>query len=68
MIREFSISFSRTFNLGNYESIRVEASVTVAVNEGGDLALLKEQAQADLKTLLQETYKAQFKTREGGQP
>jgi hypothetical protein len=32
MPSEFSVGVSNTFNLGNYESMRVEASVTVALD------------------------------------
>ena len=61
MIREFSVGCSRTINLGNFESLRVEASVTVAVPEGDNYDILKGKAQVELRTLLEETYKAQMK-------
>lgn len=64
MIREFEISVSKTINLGQYNSIRVEASLTVCVPEGDDFAELKRLAQEDLALLLAETYKAQRKGNE----
>lgn len=68
MIKEFSIGCSRTVNLGNFESLRIEASVTIdCISEdpefstGRDLASLKEAAQVELRALLEETYRQQFK-------
>lgn len=60
---EFSVGCSRTINLGNYESIRVEASVTVEVHEGADLGELRADAQRQLRVLLEETYRAQHKNK-----
>lgn len=59
MITEFRIGCSHTINLGDYNSIRVEASVTVAVQDGEKVEDLKEGAQRELRALLEETYKAQ---------
>ena len=68
MIREFVIGVSKTINLGNYQSIRVEASVTMAVDpqesEAG-LVVVKELAQQELRQLLEQTYRAQRKSVEG---
>ena len=64
MIREFSVSCSKTVNLGNFNSIRVEASLTVAVPEGDSFEELKRLAQVDLGILLEETYKSQRKGNE----
>lgn len=63
-IIEFVVGCSRTINLGNFQSIRVEASVTVEVHEGSDWDELKQKAQKELRTLLEETYKAQYKKNE----
>lgn len=67
MIKEFTIGFSRTINLGNYESARVEASVKVDVPQNCDdvdLAVneLAKAAQQELRRLLEETWKAQYET------
>lgn len=64
MIKQFSVGFSRTVNLGNFESARVEASVTFEIEEGADLSLEKHDAQIELRRLLEETWKAQFKPKE----
>ena len=61
MIKEFVLGCSKTVNLGNYNSIRVEASVTVTVPEGDDFAALKAIAQEDIKIMIEETYTAQLK-------
>ena len=61
MITEFRVGCSKTINLGDYQSIRIEASVTVAVPEGEDLPTAKHLAQLELKSLLHETWQAQRK-------
>jgi hypothetical protein len=59
VLKEFTIGASHTLNLGNYESTRIEASVTFSVPEGDDFDACKAKAQQDLTKLLQETYTAQ---------
>ena len=59
MIREFTLGAAHTINLGNYSSMRVEASITVTVPEGDDFEALKEKAQSELRRMLEETYRAQ---------
>lgn len=65
---EFSVGCSRTINLGNYESIKVEASVTMEIHEETNLEELKQRAQVELRSLLEETYRAQYKKRNGDPP
>lgn len=60
-ITEFSLGCSKTINLGNYQNIRIEASVTVSVDARESLVLASENAQQELRRLLTETYKAQLK-------
>lgn len=57
-IEQFTIGVSRTINLGNFESFRLEASVTVNP-EPESLELAKANAQVELRRLLEETYRAQ---------
>ena len=60
-IKQFSIGFSRTINLGNYESARVEASVTIETEAGNDYCFdMVDAAQGDLSHLLKETMRTQF--------
>ena len=61
MIKQFSIEVSKTINLGDYNSIRVGASLVIALAEGEDYAKSKDLAQQQLRSLLEETYKAQRK-------
>jgi hypothetical protein len=63
MVREFTVGVSKTVNLGNFNSIRVEASLTVAVPENnlGAVEDLKQAALLDLKRLLEDNYKTQLK-------
>ena len=62
-ITQFTIGTSRTINLGNFESLRIEASITVDV---GDVSYAKAAsgAQSDLRQLLEDTYRAQVKKTE----
>jgi hypothetical protein len=64
-LKEFSIGFSRTVNLGHYESARVEASVTY-VMEGTQLTEnILDAAEVELKNLLDTTWKKQYAERNG---
>jgi hypothetical protein len=64
MIKEFSIGFSRTVNLGNYESCRIEASVTSVVSDDKDeLGVAAAEAQIELRKLLEDTFRAQHEMR-----
>jgi hypothetical protein len=60
-LKEFSIGFSRTINLGRYESARVEASVTY-IMEGTQLTeAVLDAAEVELRSLLEKTWKEQMK-------
>lgn len=59
MIKEFTVGCSKTVNQGNFNSLRVEFSLTIAVMEGEDWHELAAQAQVDLRDKLNETYRAQ---------
>ena len=66
MITEFRIGCSKTINLGNFQNIRVEAAVTVAVDSldhSTDARWVRahEGAQEELRRLLEQTYKTQLK-------
>lgn len=64
-ITQFTIGTTRTINLGNFESLRVEASVTVEVNgEAADYPKAAQDAQMELRRLLEATYRAQAKKHE----
>jgi len=65
MMTEFRVGVAHTINLGNYESMRIEASVTVEVKEGVTLDVLKTCAQRELQNLLRETYVAQRRVPKG---
>lgn len=66
MFKEFTIGFSRTINLGNFESCRVEASLTTVLPENvsaADYDTLRGAAQVELRRLLVDTFKAQYEDR-----
>ena len=52
-IKEISVNVARTFNLGNYESLRLEAGASASVDDGEDIgaarAALLEEARASLR-------------------
>jgi len=60
-ITEFSIGCSKTINLGNFQSLRIEASVTVSMEPSDDLGKASVAAQDELRQLLEQTYQAQYK-------
>lgn len=64
MITQFTIGLSRTINLGNFESMRIEASVTVDINDGEKFEDCKIGAQRELRTLLEETFRYQNRKKE----
>ena len=66
-ISQFTIGVSRTINLGNFESLRIEASVTMEVPEKMiDITIdnLEADAQAELKKLMIETHNRWSKKKE----
>ena len=66
IITEIHIEATRTLNLGNFESLKIGASVTASVPEGDDVALVKVSLQSELRALMEETYRAQFKGKTEG--
>lgn len=51
-LTEISISVSRTFNLGNFESLRVEASAAASIDDedmAGARALLLDECRLSLR-------------------
>jgi len=63
-ISQFTIGSSRTINLGNFESIRVEASITTDLNPGEHWSEHTAAAQDALRKLLEETYLRMTKKKE----
>lgn len=61
MIKGFSIGCSRTINLGNFESMRVEASLQIDISEKEHYDDCVIGAQRELRALLEKTYLAQRK-------
>ncbi|HEX8837680.1 MAG TPA: hypothetical protein VF748_12140 [Candidatus Acidoferrum sp.] len=58
MIKSFTVGVKHHVNLGNYESMEVEAQVTVDV-EDHDWEIVRQQAQDGLKQLLSDSYRLQ---------
>lgn len=63
-IRQFMVGCSKTINLGNFQSLRVEAQVIVEVPDEetpGGYEQMTEKAQAELHRLLEQTWRNQHK-------
>lgn len=61
-ITEFHIGCSKLIALPNYQNIRIEASITVSMDDPNEsLDHASGYAQEQLRQLLEETYKAQYK-------
>lgn len=58
-ISEVRIGFSRTINLGNFQNAKVEASVVAEIDEGDVIDDLMPALQAELRQILEATWKAQ---------
>ena len=48
-VKEISATFAFTKNLGNYQSLRAEASITVEVEEGENVLAVYEEAFMTVK-------------------
>ena len=48
-VKEISATFAFTKNLGNYQSLRAEASITVEVEEGENVLAIYEEAFMTVK-------------------
>lgn len=60
MLKQFTVGCSHTRNLGNFESIRIEAQVVIEVDGNRDLETQKAGAQAQLRDLLVKTWEEQY--------
>jgi hypothetical protein len=56
VIKELTIGTSRTINLGNFESLRVEATATCAVEEGDDLDACRVALVAEVRAGLEKAF------------
>lgn len=60
-VSEFRVGIVRTINLGNYESLKIDVSLTVTPEENADFDQLRRDAQQCLRHLAEDTYRAQHK-------
>lgn len=70
-VTEIRVSFGRTLvppGGDRYQPIKLDASVTMSVDEGEDPAAVKTAAQVELRKLLEETYRAQHKATKEPEP
>ena len=57
-LKEMQIGVSRTFNLGNFESLRIEAGMTATIAEGDDLDEVRLLILDEIRKSLSAAYKA----------
>lgn len=65
-VLDFTIGTTHTISLGNFENIKVEASISVGVPvecTDEQFFMLRQEAQTKLKEILRETYLAQKRNR-----
>lgn len=58
-IVEIRIGAAHTINMGDYNSTRIEAGLTISIKEGDDLAAIRTEAQQVLRNMLEETFRTQ---------
>jgi hypothetical protein len=63
--KELQIGVSRTFNLGNFESLRVEAAMTASIDEGDDHDEVRLKILDEIRKSLSAAYKANHPGRNG---
>jgi hypothetical protein len=51
-VKQVSCTMSRTINLGDYNSIRVEWGEVAEVEEGADIVVIAEDLMAEVKAML----------------
>lgn len=59
MVKSFTVGVKHHVNLGNYESMEIEAQVSVDVEDRDFDARIINEAQKDLEILLASTFHAQ---------
>lgn len=64
MIREFTVGASKTVNMGNFNSLRVEASVTYTLEEGQEFRDQYTICMHQLRSMLNDNYKIQLKQKD----
>lgn len=55
-IKGITVGASRTVNLGNYESVKVEGLCTVEIENGDDIALARAAAIDEVKTQMSQIF------------
>ncbi|CAH2606477.1 conserved protein of unknown function (plasmid) [Rhodovastum atsumiense] len=55
-ITELRVSVAKTVNLGNYNSIRLEAGATVAIEDGDDLDAVRAEMMTEINTSLHQQW------------
>jgi hypothetical protein len=59
-VKELKIDVSRTFNLGNYANLRVEAGLVASIEEGDDLEAVRAKMLDEIRKSLSAAYRATY--------
>ncbi len=57
-IKQITVGASRTINLGNYESMRVDGSCTIEIEDPSQIAFARAKALEEVKLQMNEAYKS----------
>jgi hypothetical protein len=63
-VKEITVGASRTINLGNYESLKIEGWCTMGLDENDEVGLVRLAAMDEVKTQLKEMYN-EFRPKKG---
>jgi hypothetical protein len=66
-IKEISVTVSRTFNLGNFESLRLEAGATAGLDDGETPEQARPQLIEEVRASLREQHAAFHQKKQQGQ-
>ncbi|NIU01120.1 MAG: hypothetical protein GWN01_09400 [Nitrosopumilaceae archaeon] len=64
-LKEIGVVISRTFNLGNYESIRIEVSYDSSLSSDDSLESVRKELSELCCSAIKKTYKESMELRKG---
>jgi len=57
-IKQITVGASRTINLGNYESMRIDGSCTIEIDDPSQITFARAKALEEVKLQMSEAYKS----------
>lgn len=64
-IKQIHVSYSRTFNLGNYENVKIEAGLVADLDEGDNLQTAFEELRQEARLQVRAEYDRLEASRDG---